>query len=131
MALSMAGVEEILHTLTPQDGDDYLSMQFSQKSHHGLSGSPLGNEVDVEVPARERHEMEMDDDSSNTGASADSPLAREGVSEEERGRSREWTRVADGMEDSPAIPPSSATAASRNGGGEKVAIKEEESPMMV
>jgi hypothetical protein len=131
MGINMVGVEEILHTLTPREGEDFLSLQFS---HHGGekvgvngngndSGSASGNEA--EASARD---VDMEDDDSGTGLSVDSPLVHDGT-EEGRGRTREWSRVGEGKEDDDVNPPFSATIT--RGGEEKIAIKEEETSMLV
>jgi len=118
---------DILHTLTPQEGEDYLSLLGHG---HGSGGEKVPASDTTAEAGREdgaTRDLEMDDGSEGTGTSADSPLAR-GSGEGERGRSREWSRMsADAEMVKEGAPVSSATHVEE----EKVAVKEEESPMMV
>jgi hypothetical protein len=67
-------------------------------------------------------EMELDDNSSGSGTSAYSPLAQ--AEEEERGRSREWSRLSAPLD----LENGKDGILTHN---EKVAVKEEDSPMIV
>jgi hypothetical protein len=121
---------DILHTITPQEGEDYLAMlsHGSEKVQVPASETEVGNTGvgegdDIDAQTRD---MEMDEGSEGTGSSGDSPLAR--MAEDDRGRSREWSRIPPGGDaemEKDGVPPPSLDKE------EKVDVKKEESPMLV
>lgn len=111
------GMVDILHTLTPEDNEDYMSMQFPLNAQGPKSPSNQPETLEHQAAMHNgQQEMELDD-SSRSGDSADSPSDR--AEESERGRTREWSRIPVSVE-----PGTAATE-------EVVEIKKEKSPMAV
>jgi len=113
------GMVDILHTLTPEDSEEYLAIINAEVQSKKAAENGHAMAEEEEGGGTRSTEMELDDNSSGSGTSAYSPLAQ--AEEEERGRSREWSRLSAPLENGKAAPIL----------GEKIAVKEEESPMIV